>query len=326
MTNLEYAEALVAPYGPMMPLHELVNELNVLYHEYEARQYDETHPEHSGLPRVWAEMLAFVVKHSGVTRYRILNIGSGTGFEALQTISALGPSVIERLTCYDPSPAMLQRCRAKVTQVFSTVECRSSFPVHSDAEPQYNLLITNSLLHHIPEPLELIDQAASLMTNDGWWIAGHEPSSRYYQNEECRRMFEWYAGRQRLYKYLSPMAYLNRLMILADFRRAPALEAAVEAYRRGLFRSKPSPRVICKLVDFHVANSAAEASLGRGFDIVELKRQLALRWRVQWIRTYGYMGGFWEGGMRRVWRDRAAALAAAYPMDGANFCAVWSRK
>ena len=47
--------------------------------------------------------------------------------------------------------------------------------------------------------------------------------------------------------------------------------------KQGLFGRRPTPHVIDRLVDFHVAHSAAEAAAGRGFDIDLLQAETARR-------------------------------------------------
>ena len=45
MTNIEYVGNLLAPYGPTLPLDKLVEELNKIYHSFEAYSYDSRTPK-----------------------------------------------------------------------------------------------------------------------------------------------------------------------------------------------------------------------------------------------------------------------------------------
>jgi hypothetical protein len=80
------------------------------------------------------------------------------------------------------------------------------------------------------------------------------------------------------------------------------------------------------MVDFHVAHSAAEAASGRGLDFRELERDFAGVWSLHRLNTYAYMGPFLEEDLPSKWVRTCQALREKYPLDGANFCAVWLRE
>jgi hypothetical protein len=71
---------ILEPFGPELPIPELVIELNRIYHAIEAPTYDATHPEiHQQLPPVWRALLEEVTQLVKEP-LRILDFGSGTGF------------------------------------------------------------------------------------------------------------------------------------------------------------------------------------------------------------------------------------------------------
>jgi hypothetical protein len=109
--------------------------------------------------------------------------------------------------------------------------------------------------------------------------------------------------------------------------RAPSVKkrTARAALERGLFGRLPSPTMIDRLVDFHVAHSADEAKLGRGFDYAQMQRDFAPAWQPRWFRSYSFMGTQYEATLPVAWQQTCRDLAEKYPQDGANFCAVWQR-
>ena len=44
-----------------------------------------------------------------------------------------------------------------------------------------------------------------------------------------------------------------------------------------------------------------------------------------WLKTYAFMGPFYEGKLKGRWADSCQELARRFPNDGANFCAIWQR-
>ena len=328
MSNEEMMRRLLAPYGPQRPLQQLVVEVNRIYHSFEARDYNSIHPEITEqLPPLWREMVGVARKRRTGDVWRILDFGCGTGFEAEQLLRNLPVGSIQRLVCYDPSPEMLTECRKRISPLSPTTEFTTDLGALRDqVSEQFNLLATNSLLHHLPEPLSILRDLAPVLSDDASWLAGHEPSARYYRNPECRRTHEEFLRRQNRAKYLSPARYRQRLELLLGWRPDPVGRTAREAYTNGLFTQVPPRTAIGRLVDYHVAHSPEEANQGRGLDIEKMKQELAREWQVIWVRSYAFMGPFYEGKLPARWARAASRLAAKYPMDGANFSCVWVRE
>src|SRR6185437_3466614 len=194
--------AWLAPYEPQMPLNSLVEEVNKIYHSFDAKHYDRDHPEiHQQLPAIWAEMIRQLPEKTG---WCVLDFGCGTGFEALQVLQKL-PGKIERLVTYDPSPEMLVQCKQRL-RAFSNVSFQEQLDPALDHGP-FDLLLTNSLLHHLPNLRETISSLLPALTSNAYWLAGHEPSSRFYQNSECVRLFENYSRYHNVAKWFQPISY-----------------------------------------------------------------------------------------------------------------------
>ena len=327
MTASDFAQDLVAPFGPRVPIDTLVVELNRLYHSFEATDYDNTHPEvHEQLPPFWSQMIQTVMSDSKNKAWNVLDFGCGTGFEAGQILEKLGPSRIRSLTCYDPSPEMLERCRVKIGSRMASVRfCTKLDEVMNVSEP-YDLVATNSLLHHLPSAGGIVRQLEPAISKDAWWLMGHEPSGRFYRNDECFRAFNRYQRGVRWRKLASPRACcrsLQRLLRLGDY---PAESTANAAFKEGLFAKLPSASAIARLVDFNVPHSAQEATGGRGFDFEDMGSDLTSVWQLRWVRSYAFMGSFAENRLPAKWRSISERLGAKHPLDGANFCSVWSHK
>jgi SAM-dependent methyltransferase len=322
--NFDRMNELLRPYGPQRPLADLVVELNRLYHDVEADEYDASHPEvHQQLPAIWVEMVHHLARNGAGGPWRVLDFGCGTGFEALQLLRTLPQGAIADLTCFDPSPRMLDRCRASVSRVFPG----ACFVSHeADLENRsYDLLVTNSVLHHLPAPVETVRTLTTLLAPRAVWLAGHEPSNRFYRNPVCRQYYEEYLNELRWRKYMAPGKYLHRLRVQFGHRSDPARQAAAAAVQLGLFQQPPPSRLIGLLVDFSVAHSFEEARSDRGFDFKTMQCELDGDWELDWVKTYSHMGPVYEGQLSRRWERISRELSARHPLDGANFSTVWRR-
>lgn len=309
--------AWLAPYEPQMPLKSLVEEVNKIYHSFDAKRYDREHPEiHQQLPAIWAEMMAQLPAR---TRWRVLDFGCGTGFEGGQVLQKLGENV-ETFVAFDPSPEMLGKCKTNL-QGFGRVTFCLELQQAAMAGP-FNLLLTNSLLHHLPSIQETILSFLPALTPDAFWLAGHEPSSRFYRNSDCIRFLDDYSRYWERVKWFQPSSYVAKLnQLFANPLRA----TAKVAMQRGMFNRLPGSAVIDRIIDFHVPHSCAEVNQGRGLDFDQLQHWFRDIWELRWKRTYSYFGATSEARVPHHWKKKALSMSQAYPNDGANFCLVWER-
>ena len=318
--------SLLQPYAPQVATTELIEALNRHYHACEAHTYDRQHAEiRRQLPPLWQQMIRRAVSCLTDEPWRVLDFGCGTGFEAAELLQALPDSKIAELWCYDPSPEMLERCRAQIAPRCPTARFTHQLRELRAAGGGFHLLLTNSVLHHLPSPWETLDGLASLLAADAVWICGHEPSARYYRNPACGHTFHRFLQDYRRRRLLSPSAYWRVGLRWLGLSRTPAETAARRAHAEGLFRRRPPAQLVARLVDFHVPHSRDEARRGRGFDFQAMAQQLADSWRLIWTTSYSFLGPFYEGQLAPRWRAECARLRRSFPLDGANFCALWQR-
>jgi len=321
-------EAL-ARYGPMRPIPELVAELNKLYHEHEAAGYDRSHPEiFEQLPSLWQEMFREFERvrlrcQPSPDKLRILDFGCGTGFEARQCLEHFG-NWVERIVCYDPSEPMVEQCRRTLATWRGQVE----YPRSAQELRHYsgsNVLLTNSVLHHLVDPVSAIQDLEPLLSADAVWLCGHEPSKRFVDNSECYAALKAYRARDRWRKMLSPRRCARRLLRWAGVEELPEDYAARIAFERLMFERRPPARLVSRLVDFHVVTSEKELGQPKGLDFRALQAAFSGTWDLTWHRSYSFLGPYYSGRLPAPWREMAQGLAARYPDDGANSCLVWRR-
>jgi len=304
----------LSAYQPLVPLPELVEEVNRIYHSFDAKNYDSATVEiERSWPALWKEMVAMLPPRNG---WRVLDFGCGTGFEAGQVLRLLGERVAS-LLAYDPSEKMLAQARNKIGDSrvkFSAKEADIAL------NGPYDLLITNSVLHHLPQGAQVISRLDPQLTPDAYWLAGNEPSKRFYQNIECRQVSSRYAEYQQRRKWISQSRYLGWLK--GKLKTDSYHKTAKASRERGLFVLTPDWKAISRLVDFHVQHSPEDS---RGFDLGQLKSDLKPHWTLLWSKTYSFLGTHAEIKAPKQWRAVADDLRRKFPHDGANFCAVWAR-
>lgn len=312
-------------YAPQVPLNTLVERVNQIFHALNAANYDREHPEiHEQLPPIWKEMLAQLPPDRD---WRVLDFGCGTGFEASQALHGLGNRV-DKLVAYDLSPEMLAQCRLNVQKFGKVVFCSQIEDLGRHGP--FNLLLTNSLLHHLPCIEETLKFLLPTLTDDSYWLAGHEPSNRFYMNSNCLTFLKAFNDSRQREKWLTPSRYSKKLKTYLSKLKSggpisPYRATAIAAVEQGLFKKIPTDRIIDRIVDFHVAHSGEEVISGRGLDFENMQKELSPEWKLEWVTTYAYFGDVNPMQVSQKWTERSRQIARRYPNDGANFSTVWSR-
>ena len=336
MNSLEFMTELLEPYEPQVPVEELADRLNRFFHAREASVYDKQHPEiFDQLRPVWSRMLEVglprdELSKDGGRRLRVLDFGCGTGFEAKMLLDADSQRRIGELVCYDLSPEMVERCRATLGRreqgdLKMGVRFISDFEELMKEQEPFHVLVTNALLHHLPEPLQTIESLTPILRKDAVWLAGHEPSSRFYKNDSCHELFDDYQQHHKFDRLFSPARYIGALRRMLNPDSDPAEGAARAAYDAGLVKKRLSRAVVYRLVDFHVPHTPEEASAGRGLDFVEMEKDNQGHWDLLWKTSYNFMGPVLEDDLTKKWQAQCHLLKERFPDDGASFCTVWSR-
>jgi SAM-dependent methyltransferase len=261
---------------------------------------------------------------SATSGWRILDFGCGTGFASEQVLTNIPADAIACLTGYDPSPEMADRARKKLTGRIAHSLFTSSWDEMESMAP-YNLLVTNSVMHHLPDGFGGVNQLVNLLAPDAFWIASHEPSRRYYANAQCQQQLAEFLAERRWRRFLSPAGYWRRIKHITGIQRNPWQETARIAHSRGLFLRQPPVAVIDRLIDVHVPEPGTHTLGIQGFDTAEISAALAPHWQLEWQTSYNFIGSFYVGNLPLKWARVYRDLEARYPDDGANFSTIWRR-
>ena len=259
-----------------------MEEVNKIFHSFGAIDYDRGIQNIPRLSPIWIEMIAQLPHTSS---WNVLDFGCGTGFEADLLLSRIGDKVA-KFTAYDPSVEMITICKNRLQKYHQVAFCSGIEEVRSRGP--FDLLLTNSLLHHLPNIVDTVGSLLPNLSNNAVWLAGHEPSARFYRNDECLKLLEEYRHIRKFAKWFSLSNYATKLRLL--LRDNPLNATADVAYKRGLFLKRPNPAVIDRIVDFHVPHSAADVTNGHGLDIEKIQTWLPRDWILQWSKTYASSG------------------------------------
>ena len=318
LSTEEKIEQYLGSVGIDHPTKSFISIVSNVYHRFESQCYDEVHLEIHEASEHWQDVLH---KISPVlpSSLRVLDLGTGTGFAASMVLQAYGNRV-ENIVCQDLSSDILSVCRSRISQITSKaafIACDVE-SLSGQMEP-FDLVTTNSVLHHVLNLPTFFRIIQGLVKPGGFYIAGHEPSSKFYENKQLYRWTRLYRKWRRLRQIVSPDFYLRKIKLKSVPLNIEGLTNQ-ELLRLGVINAPFAPGIIRQLVDIHVPpSSPATPYWGEpGFSASELCDKYLPDFRLYGTTTYPHIKEA-HGRMGVLWRSMDKVLSDKYPAFGANF-------
>lgn len=151
---------------------EQIEAANLAYHKYEAELYDDAHPEILA-HEVTRWMNFFSMWRKDVKeKMTFVDVGAGTGFIEKIAEKFLTPE--DQYIAVDLSPEMLDILSRKASRNLRTIMAPADkIPLENGMA---DLVLMNSVLHHLPDPLGFAAEAYRLLKPNGLLVVMHEPN------------------------------------------------------------------------------------------------------------------------------------------------------
>lgn len=189
--------------GTVRDFHHAVN---VTFHENECGAYDR---EHQSMWDSLPQQLSLLVDDWLDTpphppeEIHVLDIGCGTGLAAHSLIHSPIGYRIRSVTLLDTSPAMLQKASERASQWKIPCTCHLG-SIESLAHGQeYGLIVTCSVLHHIPDLAAFFAVVRSHQAGGGVFMHLQDPNGDYLNDAELQ---------QRMARFSGPPEWLARFL------------------------------------------------------------------------------------------------------------------
>ena len=261
--------------------------VNVTFHRFESEIYDEAHRDMwESLPQQISLLAEDCLRAGAPERIRMLDIGCGTGLATdLVLRSALGPRVIEA-DLLDTSSAMLARAQARRAQWGKPGDAVEGLLPILVGRKSYDLIITCSVLHHVPDLAEFLRAVAALQHGNpgAFFVHLQDPNGDSQDDPERReraarvqkKIPEWMVR-------LAPRRVIGRVLreIKGEQGQDYLSKVNRELMQAGIIESPLAVSEIFDITDVHVRDG--------GISIDRLKQwlpdyQLASR------RSYAFFG------------------------------------
>ncbi len=313
--------------------NEFIRIVSNVYHAVESEKYATDMPaefKSCGSYAIFKQAL-LKAKSAFNRPVSVLDLGCGTGYDLDVLQEVYAKDEIKQFVCADISSEMLNYCRGKVGDYprrFVLGGIEESLPLGP-----YDLIITHSLVHHIPNLVNFFESLRTGLEIGGGYVMGHEPNKRFWNNPECMSIVEQMQTSERrkkqFHKYLEPQRYVSKITGMMRSTLNESLEGRVNRILQKDFgfANDLTPQEIHRLVDVHIPDGLpGQFKIGLdGFDWGQLQKNFLQNFELKWVATTSYMGKTNPAHLPQKWQEVNRDLAVKYPLDGAVFSAFWKK-
>jgi len=293
--------------------------VNVAFHQNESEVYDEIHRDMwNSLPREFALMAAdcAAAGFPSAEQIKMLDIGCGTGLASDSILkSVLGPRIRE-ITLLDTSSSMLKRAQQRAANWGVAVTAHEGL---LDTLPlnKYDLIVTCSVLHHVPDVPAFLDQVRDRQAAGGVFIHLQDPNGEMLSSpvlqertkQVASRLPEWAAR-------LKPSRILGRLYRELTGKQGQDYISKTnrDLLSRKVLTTPLSVPELFSITDIHVMD-------GQGVSIARMRQWMPSHELVS-ERSYGYFGQL-ASELPPRWRQEENALSTRRDPAGMFIAGAW---
>jgi 2-polyprenyl-3-methyl-5-hydroxy-6-metoxy-1,4-benzoquinol methylase len=303
--------------------HEAVN---LAFHAAEARVYDAIHRGmRDSLPRQFDLLSEDCLRHKVGTALRALDIGCGTGLSAQLLLSTSLGKRVRELHMLDTSEEMLDRALERAKHWPVRTEFRRGMINDLPAGTQYDLILTCSVLHHIPDISFFLAQVRQRQAGRGILLHLQDPNGDYLRHRNLA------ARIHRLNLALAPKRHWALAMIVRSLppvikRALRGLRARLDRgeshiqktnealIRQGVIRNRMTAADIWTVTDIHVGDA-------KGISIEHIKRCMP-EYRLLSARSYAFFGKL-ASELPQAFSEEEERMITDNAPDGQQIGAAW---
>jgi SAM-dependent methyltransferase len=315
-TTLQVLHPLLRAKGSALTPAEFHREVNLAFHNAESSAYDELHRSMwESLPAQFGLLADDVLARRAIPEeIVVLDVGSGTGLSSELLLGTRLGARIRRIDLLDTSPGMLSMSSRRAAGwgvPFRSIEGGiEGLP----PEARYDVVLTCSVLHHIPELDPFLAKVGALQPHGGVFLHLQDPDAESFASPRL--------ARRRLL-----MRVAHRAKRLLSRRDAGGSEEYLNVVNRtlldrGVVKAPLTAPELWSVTDIHVPGNALSA--GKGISMDTIRRGLA-RYDEVTRRSYGFFGQLADDLPAPLrWRERQ--LVAAGARGGYFLAGAWARE
>ena len=310
-------------HGVRCSLEEFHRSVNVLFHNFESEIYDREHRDMwESLPRQFELLVGDWLRCDSLApvEIRLLDIGCGTGLASDCLLKTAIGDRIKTIDLLDTSRSMLQQASRRASGWKTPSVCHEGLLNALPPGVQYELIVTCSVLHHVPGLPEFLAGVSGLQGPGGVFLHLQDPNGDFLGDPELRRRMALAAQNpfmERL-RRLTPRRIFRRIYRELTGRQGQDYLSKTNRVliENGVVATPLSVHEIFSITDIHVQD-------GEGISIAGMKSWLPDYACIS-QRSYGFFGKLWSGLPKR--RQRLEEdLIARRALNGLHIGALWRK-
>jgi 2-polyprenyl-3-methyl-5-hydroxy-6-metoxy-1,4-benzoquinol methylase len=292
--------------------------VNIVFHRFESEVYDTNHRNMwDSLPPIFAKFAEDCREAWGRVpdELRVLDIGCGTGLASDSVLkSCLGP-VITHIDLLDTSPAMLARVEQRAKSSWKVpVTCREGLIDDVPDESRYDLIVTCSVLHHVPDLGRFTRHVRRLQAPRGIFLHLQDPNGDHLNDPELKRRTDQLTSRALPRFAKRVIERIQRTINDEEGSEQHVGQANAELVRMGVLQTPMTIAEMYTITDIHVQD-------GQGISITQMGEWLP-EYRLISERSYGFFGQL-HSDLPPKFQEEEARLISSKAPNGFHVGAAW---
>jgi SAM-dependent methyltransferase len=171
-------------------MEEFYSFLNLTFHEFESESYDDVHVYMwESLPPQFNLLIEDCLRSypDMPGELRLLDIGCGTGLASDSLFKTAIGSRIRAIDLLDISPEMLKRASQRASRWPAPATCHRGLIDSLPEGCRYEVIVTCSVLHHIPDLPAFLRAVRRLQADGGVFLHLQDPNGDFLEDAELRQ-------------------------------------------------------------------------------------------------------------------------------------------
>ena len=301
MAILKPDEALL-PVLPIMQRHgatctpeEFHAAVNVTFHQFESEVYDQEHVDMwNSLPQQFSLFADDCLRRypDAPAKMRMLDIGCGTGLASQCMLNSSLKPRIQSIDLLDTSSQMLRQAskRAEGWKIKGSIRTYEGLIDALPRDNRYELIVTCSVLHHVPDLPHFADEVKRRQTPGGIFLHMQDPNGDYSSDPELEKRSAEFSKKllpESFYRFTPErVAGKLRRIITGKQKEDHTFKTNRALVESGIVKTPLAIAEIYAITDIHVAD-------GNGISIRQMESWMP-DYELLTTRSYGFFGVLWD--------------------------------
>lgn len=305
--------------------------VNTIFHDIEAREYDVLHKGMDTSLQEQYDLLGHDVERllpQGTGKeLTLLDIGCGTGMSTDKLLKSPLGKYISKVYLLDTSKGMLEQCALKAATWNIPYELIEG-DIYSLNDVKADIILTCSVLHHIPNLSDFLDKITNLQRANGFYVHLQDPNGDHiFSTESQDRAVELRTFRRNDKLKRNPLKAIadkvqGQINKLAGKTESYINEVNEALLASGVIKTPLTDAEIWSVTDIHV--EGLPNNHGKGISLQFLKEHLPA-YELKKIRSYAFFGEL-RTNLPEPFQAKEQQWIQEGKLDGRELAAVWQLK